>query len=130
MELSNAEWKIMKILWRHDLCSLANIVSYSKELGENWAMNTVHTLLNRLIKKNAVTVDKETSPHQYSALLKEDFCIYTETKSFINKIFNGSSLQLFSTLIHHEKLSEKELEELETIIDQMKQERQNDDTMD
>ena len=130
MELTNAEWKIMKILWNNDDCSLAYIVNQSKEQGDDWAMNTVHTLLNRLIKKIAVTVNKETSPHKYFALIDEEKCILTETKSFIKKILNGSSLKLFSTLISNEELSQKELAELEVLIQKMKQRCDNDEHMD
>mgnify|MGYP001159306603 FL=1 len=49
--LTEAEWEVMKILWSKGNIALSDIVKSANDKGIPWAMNTVHTLLSRLVKK-------------------------------------------------------------------------------
>jgi len=114
--LTEAEWEVMKILWSKENNTLSEIVKCANDKGIPWAMNTIHTLLSRLAKKNAVAVDKSVSPHIYYPTVDEHECAITETTKLIQRIYNGSISKMFSSLLSSEKISENELNELKNII--------------
>jgi predicted transcriptional regulator len=90
ISLTEAEWEVMKILWDNENGSLSDIVRIANENGMPWAMNTVHTLLNRLVKKNAAAVDKSQSPHKYKSIIDQQQCSVAETAKLIKRIYNGT----------------------------------------
>jgi len=50
--LTEAEWEVMKILWsKGGSITLPEIAKSANDKGIPWAMNTVHILLSRLVKK-------------------------------------------------------------------------------
>jgi len=115
--LTEAEWEVMKILWSKGNIALSDIVKSANDKGIPWAMNTVHTLLSRLVKKNAVAVDKSRSPHIYHPIVGEHECAIAETTRLIQRIYNGSVSKMLSSLLSSEKISEDELHKLKSIID-------------
>lgn len=114
--LTEAEWEVMKILWDNENSSLSDIVRIANENSIPWAMNTVHTLLTRLIKKNAVAVDKSLSPHKYKPIIDKQQCGVAETTKLINRIYNGSISKMLSSLLSSESITGDELLKLKQMI--------------
>ena len=59
---------------------------------------------------------KENTFYSYYAVVTETECVKEETKSFLEKCFNGSLNMLLANFIEDEKLSNKEIEELENLL--------------
>lgn len=116
-KISNAEWEVMKIIWNYSEISSVNIIQELKDKSE-WKPPTVKTLINRLLNKNAIGFNKLGNEYLYFPLISEDECIKLESKSFINRVFNGSIKSMLLTFAASKEISETDIEELKSILNQ------------
>jgi BlaI family penicillinase repressor len=117
--ISDSEWKVMKVIWRKAPISGSEIVD-ELEADTGWNPKTIHTLIRRLVTKGAITAKKEKTYYSYYAAVSEHECVKEETKTFLEKCFNGSFNTLITNFIKDEKLSEKDIDELQALLDSKK----------
>lgn len=120
--ISDAEWKVMKVLWNRSPITSGEIIN-KLETETNWNPKTIHTLLRRLVAKGAVAARKEKTYYFYSAAVSEEECIKQEAETFMEKCFNGSLNMLLSNFIKGETLSEKDIDDLQSLLDSQKKRR-------
>jgi BlaI family transcriptional regulator, penicillinase repressor len=113
--ITDAEWKIMKVLWRKSPKLGSEIVD-ELEGETGWNPKTIHTLIRRLVSKGVIEAKKENQYYLYSAAVTEAQCVREETRTFLEKCFNGSFNMLLSNFIEDDRLSDEELEELENLL--------------
>ncbi|APM39487.1 BlaI/MecI/CopY family transcriptional regulator [Clostridium kluyveri] len=116
-KISDSEWEVMRVLWKKSPLTSSEIIEILKEYI-SWNPKTIHTLISRLVKKDAIEVKKNTPFYLYYPKVSEEECRKTETKSFVKKVYNGSIHLLISNFIKNEKLSDEEIEELRKILDE------------
>src|SRR6185503_20808118 len=87
--ISEAEWKVMKVLWATSPLSAMEIYSALTDT-EDWHPNTVKTLLSRLHKKKALSIEKVKNLYLYRPIVSEASCVRTESESFLQRVFGGS----------------------------------------
>lgn len=117
--ISDAEWKVMRVLWDYSPRSGGEIAE-TLEAETPWNPKTIHTLLRRLVQKGAVHASKEKAYYSYSAAVSEDECVKEETNSFLEKCFRGSLNMLLASFIKNEKLSDKDIDELQALLEEKK----------
>lgn len=117
--ISGAEWKVMRVLWEKSPLAAYDIV---KALGqtEKWHANTVKTLLNRLVKKKALAVEKYKNLFLYSPAVGEADCVRAESQSFLERFFGGDVRPLLVHFAENKQLTEEDLQELRKILRQNK----------
>ncbi|WP_368490599.1 BlaI/MecI/CopY family transcriptional regulator [Clostridium sp. BJN0013] len=115
-KISDSEWEVMKVLWKKSPLTSSEIIEILKEYI-SWNPKTIHTLISRLVKKDAIEVKKDAPFYLYYPKVSQDECRKMETRSFIKKVYNGSIHLLISNFIKNEKLSDEEIEELKQILD-------------
>jgi len=120
LKISDAEWKIMQVLWLKSPSTATEIIEAVKPNSE-WSSKTIHTLINRLVVKGAVEVMKSSPFYLFSPVITEEECKHVETKSFIEKVYNGSLNKLLTSFIKEEKLSSDEIDELMVILKKSKE---------
>lgn len=120
-KISDAEWQIMKILWDNAPTNSTEIIEVLKNDGNDWSPKTIHTLISRLVKKEALAVKEGTSPKLYYPLVAEADYKREETKNFLEKVYNGSIKMLLANFITDEKLTEEEIKELVSLLDRKQQ---------
>lgn len=122
VKLSEAEWKIMTILWEKEPVTIMQLTAELKsETG--WTKNTVITLLKRMEKKNAVTYEQgENAKKYYSLIKREDVCV-EETKSFLKRIYRGSLGMMVNSLIEQDAVSKEDIDELYSILKKAEEEQ-------
>ena len=113
--ISDAELEIMKIIWKNPNITANKIIEQLKGKTE-WKPNTIKTLINRLLNKGAIDFEKEGKEYYYYNLINEEEYKISESKSFLNKIFNGSMNLMLMNFIKTKNLSEKDIEELKKIL--------------
>ncbi|AKN30432.1 beta-lactamase [Clostridium carboxidivorans P7] len=118
-KISDSEWEVMKVLWKKSPITSSEIIEALKEYI-SWSPKTIHTLISRLVNKDAIEVKKTEPFYLYSPKISEDECKKVETKSFIKKVYDGSIHLLISNFLKDEKLSGEEIEELKKILDEKK----------
>jgi BlaI family penicillinase repressor len=116
--ISEAEWKIMKLLWRkspqpaHDLAeALAS--------SDGWDPRVVKTLLNRLLNKGAVSYRRYKNLYLYSPAIAEEACVDEQSASFLQRVFDGSLSMMMLHFAKRKKLSPQEIKELRAITERM-----------
>jgi BlaI family penicillinase repressor len=115
--ISDAEWLVMKVIWKRSPMTASLVIEQLKpETG--WSPKTIQTLLARLVKKGALGVNKEIGLNQYYPLISQEECMYEETNSFLQKVYDGSLHLLLANFVTNEKLSPKEIQKLRNLLDE------------
>ncbi|MDE5892589.1 MAG: BlaI/MecI/CopY family transcriptional regulator [Acetatifactor sp.] len=104
----------MKVLWDDSPKTLPDILNSLKHTA--WSQTTIQTYLARLVKKGALTTQRQGKGYLYSPTISESDCQLLESKSFLNRIYNGSLSQMVKGFIKGGDLSAEELEALKKII--------------
>ena len=115
MSVSSAEHVVMKALWRRQPRSADEIVA---EVGkdQDWADATVRTLLNRLLNKGAIAAEKDGRRYLYRAVLKQDDYVEEQSRSLLDRFFDGRLSSMVSHFSAREQLSSDEIAELKRLI--------------
>ena len=114
-KISEAEYEIMKAVWKNAPISTNEVVSLFE--GGNWSSKTVQTLLARLVKKGVLGYEKKGRVFVYTPLIEEDDYIKEESTSFLKKFYDGALNSMVLNFIDDEKLTDDDIEELKRILD-------------
>lgn len=113
--LSDAEWKVMRALWRrHPTTARALLGDLHEETG--WAYTTLKTLLARLCEKGAVTEEKDGVTSVFRPLLREDRARESAVRGLLDRVFDGGFGALVHFMLENEQLSARDRAELERVI--------------
>ena len=112
--ITEAEWKVMKVLWAKSPQPAFDIVEALK--AEGWHSNTIKTMLARLTKKKALAVSKYKNLHLYAPLVTEAECVQAESNDFLHRFFGGSVKPLLVHFAKSRKLSQADLDELKAML--------------
>ena len=83
----------------------------------DWKPKTIRTLLDRLVKKNVVGVNKEQRIYTFFPLYSQDECQHAEAESFVKRIYGGALKSMLVQFIQEDSLSEEDIQELRSILD-------------
>lgn len=112
-QISDYELELMKIIWANGGTALyAEIVMALEDKGTPWTKNTIITLLSRLTNKGFLKTSKTGFRNQYIATVLETDYQETQTKTLIDKLYEGNAKGLVSTLIQKDLLSPDDYEDL------------------
>ncbi|WP_370773305.1 BlaI/MecI/CopY family transcriptional regulator [Clostridium sp.] len=114
-KISDSEWEVMKIIWQNDSIPSTKIINELQE-KTNWKASTIKTLINRLLNKEAISFTKKGKEYYYFSIVSEEECIREESKSFLNKVFNGSLNSMVVNFVKSQKLTKDEIDELRAIL--------------
>lgn len=121
-QISDAELDIMKIIWANGKPTLfAFIMEELSKKGKTWQKNTVITLLSRLMEKGFLKAKKIGRRNEYTALVSEIEYQTTQTKNFLNKIYEGNVTGLVSNLIQGDLLTPDEYQEFKKLLEREKE---------
>lgn len=113
VQVSNSELELLKIIWADGGTALyARIMDELLATGNHWQKNTVITLLSRLIEKGLLKTSKIGRRNEYTAIVSEADYQAAQTKSFLDKLYEGDAKGLVSTLIQQEMLTAKDYDDL------------------
>lgn len=118
-KLSEAEWKILSLLWEREPMTITNIIAGLKD-ETGWSKSTVITLLGRMEEKGAVRYEQGKNARLYYSVLKRDDAAVPETRSFLRRMYSGSLGLMINSLLEQGELSDEEIAELTDIIENAK----------
>ncbi|HET6587216.1 MAG TPA: BlaI/MecI/CopY family transcriptional regulator [Oleiagrimonas sp.] len=118
--ISEAESRVMQVLWQRAPQSADDIIA---ALAEHtvWQDKTVKTLLNRLLRKGAIRAERDGRRYLYTPLLKREDWQAEESRSLLDRVFDGRLAPMLTHFSRHEKLSDKDLRELRKLVDAIEQ---------
>lgn len=114
-KISEAEWEVMNILWKKAPLT-ANEVICSLQKQINWKPKTVRTLLDRLVQKKVVGVNKDQKIYSFYPIFSQDDCQHAEAHSFIKRIYGGTLKSMLVQFIQDDSLTEEDIKELRSIL--------------
>lgn len=117
LRISSAEWQVIKVLWQESPLTASSVIEYLKP-ETDWSPKTIQTLIGRLVKKGVLGVNKDANLNQYYPLVSQEECMREETKSFLQKVYNGSLQLMLANFVKDENLSAKEIQELRNLLDE------------
>ncbi len=120
-EISNAEFEVLDALWEQYPASASDIIDRLNR-KKSWHDKTVKTLLNRLVKKEAISFEKEQRRYLYSPLLERDTYTQKESTSLIERLFSGKISPLVAGFAKHNELKKEDIAQLKDIISKWEQE--------
>jgi predicted transcriptional regulator len=115
-DLTTAELRVMKALWEIDRGTVADVRAELLRRGQDLAYTTVMTLLGRLEKKSAVTVDKEREPYMYRPAHRRESVLRDRLREFVREVFDGKADTLVQNLVEDASLTRAELRAIERKI--------------
>jgi BlaI family penicillinase repressor len=115
-QISDAEWIVMKVLWQQSPRPSKEVIDALDGIA-HWKPKTIHTLLARLVRKGALIARKEGREYQFQPAFKAEDCQRSESRSFLDRVFDGDVAPFLACFVRDNKLTRAEIEELKRILD-------------
>ena len=116
--ISESEWLVMESLWEEHPRTASDVATALKP-KTGWAINTVRTLLTRLVDKGALSTSKNASGlREFSPALDRDEMVRAESQTFMDRVFKGAAQPLMAHFASQSKLSPEEVEQLKKLLDE------------
>jgi len=120
-KIHEGEYRFCLILWEHEPVKSKELVRLCQEqLG--WKSTTTYTIIKRLsergILKNENTI--------VTSLVSKDQVQAAEIDELVEKKFEGSLPAFLAAFARHQKLSDREVDALQAMIDQYRKEHVHD----
>ena len=119
MQISDAEWQVMKIIWMQGEQTSTDLIRVLAERFD-WSKSTIQTLLARLVEKECLTRKKEGKSFVYSALLSLDQSRDLLVQDIKNKVCSRRIKNLLADLITECDFTQADLEDLAAVISEKK----------
>ena len=118
VEISDAEYQVMKVIWSAEAPINTNEVVEKLEMTTAWKPKTIHTLLSRLVKKAALKYEKDGRVFVYTPLVNEQEILAQENDNFLNRFYGGALNPMLVNLLEQDKLSDEDIIALRSILEE------------
>ena len=115
IKLSEAEWKVMNLLWEEAPLTMMQITNKLKDVT-GWTKHTVMTFLRRMEEKGAIHYEEGERAKQYYPDVEKEEAVLQETEEFLDKVFGGRMGLMLNTMVEKKALSKEEISELYEIL--------------
>jgi BlaI family penicillinase repressor len=115
--ISDAEYEVMKVVWKYAPISTIEVIDKLTKTSK-WSPKTIQTMLLRLVKKGALTYEKDSRVFVYTPAVKEDEYLAQESSSFLNRFYNGTLNSMILNFLEQDKLTDYDIEELRHILEE------------
>lgn len=112
---TDRELDVMDALWHRGSATVAEVL---EDLEDDLAYTTVLTVLQTLEEKGHVTHEQEGRAYRYHPEVDRDQAGSTAVGYLLRKIFRGSPKLLLSRLVDDRDLSDEDLRELRSLLDE------------
>ncbi len=114
-KISEAELVVMEALWE---CApqTANDVADRVVERRDWSLQTVKTLLSRLMAKDVIAAEQDGRRFLYRPRIQRDDYVASESGRLVNRLFGGRISPLVAQLASQDQLTAEDIAELEDIL--------------
>ena len=119
-EISPTEWTVMEVLWKASpRTRTATEVFKDLQSSTGWALNTVRTMLSRLVEKGAVVARKQPdSVTGFSAAVERQDLVKAESQSFLQRVFKGAESALLLHFVENSRLTPEQARTLKQLVEE------------
>lgn len=115
LTLTHSEWNVLDCLWDRSPMTVMELVAALRE-RVGWAKSTTITTLRRMEDKGLVTVEIHGRTKYYTPALERDKAVRRETRSFLDRVYQGSVGLMVSAMASEKALSQEEIDALYAIL--------------
>lgn len=113
-KLPDAEFDVMKVIWDNEPPVTTTSVREQLGIEKEWKIQTVVTLMLRLVERGFLRSEKHGKERTYFPLVSKEDYLKFETGNFMKQYHNSSLFNLINTLYDDEALTDKDIDELLT----------------
>lgn len=113
--ISEAEARVMEALWRDSPLSAEQVIADVAN-AQGWTEATVKTLLNRLLRKKAITAKRDGRRYLYRPRLKRQDYVAAESRDLLDRLFGGKLAPFVAHFSERQDISAEEIAELKKLI--------------
>jgi BlaI family penicillinase repressor len=120
MKPTESELEILRVLWERGEATVRDVheeLSKTKDAG----YTTTLKLMQIMHEKGMVKRDESNKTHKYAPLISREKTQKQFVGKMIDTLFQGSSSQLVMQALGNHKASKVELDEIQKLIDNLKQ---------
>lgn len=125
--LGQAEWEILRYVSEHHPVTVREVADHAAET-RGQARTTILTVMERLRKKRYLTRRKIDGVYQYSPKLPASDILQSFVKQFVETTLQGAMSPFFAYLSKTADVSDKELDELKRLVNELENQRKGTDT--
>lgn len=115
IRLSEAEWKVMNVLWEEAPQTITRLTRCFQETT-GWSKHTIMTFLKRMEDKGAVFYEAGERAKLYYPKIERSEAALQETEEFLERVFDGRMGLMLNTMVEQKALSGTEIAELYEIL--------------
>ena len=114
-KIHESEYRFCLIMWEHEPVTAVELVKLCQsQLG--WKRTTTYTVIKRLGERGVLKNENGT----ITSLISKEEAQHNEFDELVEKKFEGSLPAFIAAFTKHQKLSEKELDEVQSMIDRIR----------
>lgn len=114
-QISEAEYEVMKIVWKHAPISTNEITDRLLQTT-SWSPKTIQTLIKRLVNKGVLTYEKQSRVFVYTPVVEEREYVNQKSNSFLERYYDGHITTMLSAYLENDRLSETEIDTLRSLL--------------
>lgn len=114
--LPESELEIMQIIWKEAAPVSRLLIEERLQQEHPLAPTTILTLLTRLCEKSFLEMKKEGRTNYYYPIITEKEYLASESRSFLDRLFQGSVAN-FAVALNDGGVKKEELEELRQLLE-------------
>jgi len=119
VELTQAEWEIMKVVWEKEPCA-AGTVQEALAKSRDRAYSTVKTTMDRMAEKGFLEIEKIRNLQLFRSCISEVDAKRGEFRKMLKRAFDGALTPMMQFLIEHEGLSKEQASQLRKLVNKAK----------
>ena len=121
--LPDSELELMMIIWRAEKPVTRTEIEEKLNEERKLSATAILSFLSRLQEKGFLKIDKQGKSNIYTPIIKERDYTKKESKSILQKMYHNSVKSFMSALYDGDNLSEDDMKELQSFIDEKRNEK-------
>ena len=115
-KISDSEWEIMRVVWTKGKVTSQEVID---ALGDklDWKPATIKSLLNRLVKKEALATEQFGKKYIYSPIISEEASVKSATESLFMHICSTKIGSTIAELIDEATLTHEDVALIQAAIE-------------
>ena len=122
VELTEAEWEIMKVVWEKEPCAAGTVQEILTESRDR-AYSTVKTTMDRMVEKGFLRIEKVRNVQLFHSCVSKIAAKRGEFQRMLKRAFDGALTPMMQFLIEHEGISKKQASELRRLVNKAEKEK-------
>ena len=115
INIPESEWAILRVVWENEPCAAPSVQEALIE-AKDWTYGTVKTLMDRMVGKGLLKIEKVRNLHLYRAGISKTEARNKEILKTIQRAFDGTFAPLVQFLVEGDKLSDEEIKTLQHML--------------